>query len=562
MRRIVSVLVVGMLVMGAVSVSGQGTSPDEFGSEEHPHAARIRVDNAVVLESLRAAGLDVTHDVTSVEDGVEATVILTDAEEELVGDIGGEVLSTTEIPTLEELQADLTPRHDSPTHVDGVDPEAITRAKTRVRPDPSGGGRDGRPPPTVPDTTLNLLRADSFQNFAGFFVSFEVHPALGESDEVTVSWDEQNITLDVFTDVGQYLYHRTTNPVSADELPDEVTMTSSDGTSITVPVTEWIPGEEEGFPPGYQWGFTDTGYLDPDQINTIIEDLATQYPDLTEVIELPFQSVGYQWPAQALVFDGDIGAGLYAETNIMGHEGGNDYVLEISDPGVPDSDLAATLDGTTVNVLLATDGAGTLVSTAAEVAAAISSLDGVNAYTLRDDPGEGVVQPTTVQFDDGLDAPESYPRGPMTIKVLRIGADPSGDKPGIYLYSQEHAREWVTPLVAVETANRLLTNYGSDPTTAALVDGLDIFIQPFVNPDGAAYSLYDDQFQRTNLSRHCDPGVVDPFLVTNSGVDLNRNFTVGSRLDGYSGAPVETVSARSSPAQRRRASPNRATRCG
>jgi hypothetical protein len=118
------------------------------------------------------------------------------------------------------------------------------------------------------------------------------------------------------------------------------------------------------------------------------------------------------------------------------------------------------------------------------------------------------------------------------VQAIRIGADRDGSKTGVVLYAQEHAREWVTSLVALETAQRLLRNYGSDPTTTALVDDLDIFIIPMVNPDGVAYSLYDNLVQRTNMNvDDCD--YVDP---TNAGTDLNRNFTVGSLFDGFVGA--------------------------
>ncbi len=53
-----------------------------------------------------------------------------------------------------------------------------------------------------------------------------------------------------------------------------------------------------------------------------------------------------------------------------------------------------------------------------------------------------------------------------------------GSKVGIYLFCQQHAREWVTPITCLETAERLLRNYATDPETKDLVDNLDIFILP------------------------------------------------------------------------------------
>ena len=67
-------------------------------------------------------------------------------------------------------------------------------------------------------------------------------------------------------------------------------------------------------------------------------------------------------------------------------------------------------------------------------------------------------------------------------------ATPCSARTGFFVYAEEHAREWVGPLVALETANRLLKNYGTDPETTAMVDNLDIFVLPAQNPDGSNLS--------------------------------------------------------------------------
>ena len=64
-------------------------------------------------------------------------------------------------------------------------------------------------------------------------------------------------------------------------------------------------------------------------------------------------------------------------------------------------------------------------------------------------------------------APATYPRGPQTVKMLRIGKMRDGSKVGVFIYCQEHAREWGTPLVCLETAERLVRNYGTDPETTS-----------------------------------------------------------------------------------------------
>jgi hypothetical protein len=94
--------------------------------------------------------------------------------------------------------------------------------------------------------------------------------------------------------------------------------------------------------------------------------------------------------------------------------------------------------------------------------------------------------------------------------------------------------------VCIETAERLVRNYGTDPKTTELVDNLDIFIVPQINPDGATHTLYDAN-RRKNLSHHCDNtdqygNNTDPANRNSWGVDLNRNFSVGSIFDGFQGA--------------------------
>jgi hypothetical protein len=119
----------------------------------------------------------------------------------------------------------------------------------------------------------------------------------------------------------------------------------------------------------------------------------------------------------------------------------------------------------------------------------------------------------------------------------------------------------VTPITCLETAERLLRNYATDPMTRDYVDNLDIFILPSVNPDGAHYSFYNFQSQRRTMANYCVHGSMegdDPTAAnfwtprvqnngatpTNTdadsrnawGVDLNRNQTEGTIFDGYVGA--------------------------
>jgi hypothetical protein len=256
-----------------------------------------------------------------------------------------------------------------------------------------------------------------------------------------------------------------------------------------------------------------------------------------------------------------------------GHEGGNEITAEFLNPGVAGSALSVGVIGNDISVSLGTDANGALSSTAAQVIEAINAHPGASALvvalTYRGNAGAGIVQPRVkVNLCDFLAAPDHVDRGPFQQNVLRIGTRRDGSKTGVFLYCQQHAREWATPLTCLETAEQLLRNYAIDDTTHKLVDNLDIFILPSSNPDGSHYSMYDFMQQRRNMTNHCVNGgkeTDDPFAAnfwtprinpstglpyTNTdpasrnlwGVDNNRNNTVGTIFDGYIGASYSCTS--------------------
>ncbi len=115
------------------------------------------------------------------------------------------------------------------------------------------------------------------------------------------------------------------------------------------------------------------------------------------------------------------------------------------------------------------------------------------------------------------------------------------------------------PITCLETAEELLRNYATDPAVRDIVDNLDIFILPSVNPDGAHYSFYNFQSQRKNMRNHCvedeetwspriNPSTglpytnTDPASRTAWGTDLNRNQSVGTIRQGYVGASMSCTS--------------------
>jgi hypothetical protein len=141
--------------------------------------------------------------------------------------------------------------------------------------------------------------------------------------------------------------------------------------------------------------------------------------------------------------------------------------------------------------------------------------------------------PSLTQWSDlpystsGYDGSNSPLTGPAKVKLFRINTTPAVvSKPGLLLIAGTHAREWVPPLGVIEFASQLLRNYSPGSTNAEvqkinqLVEGLDIFIVPALNPDGINYSHYDDSMWRRNRSPNSTPSV------SCRGVDINRNYSI------------------------------------
>ena len=116
------------------------------------------------------------------------------------------------------------------------------------------------------------------------------------------------------------------------------------------------------------------------------------------------------------------------------------------------------------------------------------------------------------------------------IWALRISG-PGTDKPAILYNGTQHAREWIAPMVNMYIADALVYGYGSDLEITSLVDRVEIFIIPVVNPDGYVYSWTTDRMwrknRRDNLGTSCD------------GVDPNRNWDAAWSAPGASGDPCD-----------------------
>jgi len=115
-----------------------------------------------------------------------------------------------------------------------------------------------------------------------------------------------------------------------------------------------------------------------------------------------------------------------------------------------------------------------------------------------------------------------------TCRALKI-AKGGGTRTGVLFVGGAHARELVPPDLLVNFAYNLCTAYSNGTgltfgpkhydafTIKLIVEALDVFIFPLINPDGREYALTSTEpFWRKN--RDPNPGLPC------KGVDINRNY--------------------------------------
>lgn len=108
------------------------------------------------------------------------------------------------------------------------------------------------------------------------------------------------------------------------------------------------------------------------------------------------------------------------------------------------------------------------------------------------------------------------------------------DEPSILFNAAHHAREVMTPEIALDLIERLTDGYGVDPDMTRRVNDYQILVVPIVNPDGVQRVHATDDLWRKNVRDNDSNGTIN----SNDGVDLNRNYewAFGNVCQGSSAA--------------------------
>jgi len=555
----VAIWVVAALAIPAALGSASGDSfdkPSDKGLEETVVVV-VHLDNRAEVDRLVETGADLTHEVNFHDDHIDAQVVATGSEMESLSNEGfelGEIVwsESDSRAVLAERAATIRAKRQAARNF-GVDVSEPAEPVT----DPAKLSAETESLETAAVDNVLIARADYFESSQGKFISVEAKTDLAQTATLTLEWDEGpgtpigsggSIAMQSFVDAATYMYHR--RQIGVDDRPEYIRVTSSGGGSDESTLEEWLPDPDEPGDP-YMKGFVDH-YMDATELTGRIEQLAAEFPNIAEVVNLPNKTNGYRRKSAAVMGPTSGGSAGQAGTVVVeslawGHEGGDDIWVEFLNPGAASQPLSVDVDDDVVTVELATDATGALSSTAAQVVAAINddneAEDIVRSFTYRGNAGAGIVQArAATQLSDFLNAPDYVSHDPFQVKMLRIGKFRNGSRPGVLAYSQEHAREWQTPLVTTEFAERLLRNYAHNEDIQSLVNQLEIFVVPSINVDGSHYSFYDFNSQRRNMVRYCGDNLGDPNARNAWGVDINRNYTVGSIFDGYSGASSSCTS--------------------
>merc|ERR1712183_1256924 len=111
------------------------------------------------------------------------------------------------------------------------------------------------------------------------------------------------------------------------------------------------------------------------------------------------------------------------------------------------------------------------------------------------------------------------------MRIVKVCKGGCGNKPAMWIDGGIHAREWVSPAVVMFMLKELVEN---DSDHQDLLENIDWYILPVVNPDGYLYTQTDNRLWRKTRS----PNGNNCF-----GTDANRNFGFQWGTGGSSSDP-------------------------
>ncbi|KAI9525784.1 hypothetical protein NQZ68_002332 [Dissostichus eleginoides] len=118
----------------------------------------------------------------------------------------------------------------------------------------------------------------------------------------------------------------------------------------------------------------------------------------------------------------------------------------------------------------------------------------------------------------------SFEKRPLYVLKLSVNNRPN--KKAMWIDCGIHAREWISPAFCLWFVQYSLSFYHSNRDITNILDNIDVYILPVLNPDGYHYTWTTNRMWRKNRSTDMSTKCI--------GVDLNRNFDANWCTEGAS----------------------------
>ncbi|XP_033956986.1 carboxypeptidase B2 [Pseudochaenichthys georgianus] len=125
----------------------------------------------------------------------------------------------------------------------------------------------------------------------------------------------------------------------------------------------------------------------------------------------------------------------------------------------------------------------------------------------------------------------SFEKRPLYVLKLSVNNRPN--KKAMWIDCGIHAREWISPAFCLWFVQYSLSFYQSNKEITNILDNMDVYILPVLNPDGYHYTWTTNRMWRKNRSTNMSTKCI--------GVDLNRNFDANWCTEGASDQPCSEI---------------------
>ncbi|CAB1458589.1 unnamed protein product [Pleuronectes platessa] len=117
--------------------------------------------------------------------------------------------------------------------------------------------------------------------------------------------------------------------------------------------------------------------------------------------------------------------------------------------------------------------------------------------------------------------------------VLKLTLNNRPNKKAMWIDCGIHAREWIAPAFCLWFVQYSLSYYNTNPDITRILDNMDVYVLPVMNPDGYEFTWTTNRMWRKNRSVSRNSNCI--------GVDLNRNFDANWCTEGASSDPCSEI---------------------